>query len=109
VGAKVYLIDGSVNFVLRDEDALFSIGENLIVAANKDSKTTYRIFHSTAADGNGHYEFRGVTPGQYTLVAISAHARGKVQAEILGKVLKKSLDLQPGSAVDVSHDFGMSY
>jgi hypothetical protein len=109
VGAKIYLIDGSVNFVLRDEDFLFSNGEYLIVAANKENKTTYRIVHSTVADGNGHYEFKGVAPGRYTLVAISSHARGKVQAEILGKVLKKSLDLSPGSTVDVSHDFGMTY
>jgi len=109
VGAKVYLIDGTVDFVLRDEDTLFPSGDYLIVAPNRDSKATYRILHSTAADGNGHFEFRGLSPGKYTLVAISSHARGKSQAEILGKVLKKLVDVDPGSTVDVSYDFGMTY
>ncbi len=108
VGAQVDLLEAVDEPIFSPTESVFVVGQELLVAKTKEDIKRHKILYSTAADGNGRFEFKGLDPKRYLLVAISSHSKGMTQAEILGKKLVRTVDLKPGESVDVSHDFGMT-
>ncbi|MBI2884263.1 MAG: hypothetical protein HYY11_10245 [Candidatus Methylomirabilis oxyfera] len=108
-GAKVYLLSAEKEFDVKDDDLVVAVGDKITIVRNKSEKNEHTALLQTAADGNGRFEFKSVPPGSYTLVAISSHTRGKASSEIMGKILKRSLEIKSGASLDASHDFGMNY
>ncbi|MBX3282458.1 MAG: hypothetical protein KF756_08280 [Acidobacteria bacterium] len=109
VGSKVYLIQSNDKPLFQGTDTIFVVGDKLIVTRTKEDRSEFKVLYSTAADGNGRYEFKGIEPGSYWLLAVSAHANGESNSQILGKTLTKSIDINRGQSLDVSYDFGMTY
>lgn len=109
VGSKVYLLSTITQSLFQPSDSVFIVGDEVVIARTKEDVSKYKIVYSTAADGNGRYEFKGIEPGKYTLLAVSSHARGSTSSEILGKKLVRLVEIRAGQVVDISHDFGMTY
>lgn len=108
VGSQIVLLEAVDEPLFAATESVFVIGQELVVSKAKDEVKRYKILYSTAADGNGRFEFKGLDAKKYLLIAISQHANGMTQSEILGKKLVRTIDLKPGETVDVSHDFGMT-
>lgn len=108
VGSQIILIEAVEGSLFLPTDSVFVVGQELVVSKTKENVNRHRILYSTASDGNGRFEFKGLEPKKYLLVAISSHSKGMTAAEILGKKLVRTIDLKTGETVDVSHDFGMT-
>lgn len=109
VGSKVFLLEANEQFSFQSSDFVLFIGDKVIVTPDANGKKEYAILYSTASDGNGRFEFKGVKAGTYWLLAQSAHAKGNSKAEVSGKLLSKKIEIAVGQTIDVSHDFGMTY
>ncbi len=108
VGSQIVLLEAVDEPIFLPTESVFVVGQELLVAKSKEEAKRYKILYSTAADGSGRFEFKGLDPKRYLLIATSSHSRGMTQAEILGKKLVRTVDLKPGETIDVSHDFGMT-
>ncbi|MEJ7848369.1 MAG: hypothetical protein WKF92_09795 [Pyrinomonadaceae bacterium] len=105
VGSKVFVIDGSSAFNPTKEQMFISVGDKLVLSIDKVF-TNFPILFRTSADDNGRFEIKGVPPGKYIMQ--SSRSKAVNSLEVLGKVLVKTIDVGPGSNVDLSHDFGIT-
>lgn len=105
-GAKVALIAPPDGFSIPDTQTPFVIGKELRLMGGGP---VLPLMAQTAVDGTGRFEIRGIAPGKYVVVIMSAHAKGKAKRDVMGKVFWKSIEIVPGQQTDASTDFGMTY
>jgi hypothetical protein len=135
-GSRVALIKEPTDFPKKfndfPSDQSVDVSSIQVVVGAGAGEKRYEVVASSVADGDGNYVLSDVPPGFYTLVAQSSHVLGKLervlvttdkrgkplkhpytemrpnQRDLLGRVYWFDIEVQAGSTIDVSHDFGMS-
>jgi hypothetical protein len=68
----------------------------------------YKAIRRTQADGNGNFEIDDISPGDYTIVMKSSHAKDMTPRDTLGKIYSGYVHVSPAEVADESYDFGMT-
>lgn len=114
-GSKVWLVRGRAD--IPADQALVASATSVGTSTNPQE---YAAVQFSAADANGNFDFPDVPPGEYTVIAQSAHTKGSLKnkgnlfakgnghtlRDSNGRLVFLNLQVKAGEAVDASRDFG---